>query len=1178
MERRLCPLIVDFSKWSARERPALVLRTLSGEAIQTLGCAYGVSAELHYNETSSLTFSYPAHLDGQRVPGYEKLVGMRIVDAVGIGQFLLVNPSIQESASKEVKTVTAYSLEYEFTFKKLTLEQSTYNFWNPAVQDGTILGIILEKMPSWHVGHVDSSLIGKYRTFAVNNENLYNFIKGTLQDSYGCIFDFDTYQREISVRDVSASAVIQPVYLSLHNLAKEIEVKEDTENIFTCLDVSGADGVSIRNVNPTGTNKIYDLDYFMTEDNFSASLIAKWNSWKQGYSGYQAEYFNRTVENALLHVQQETEKAALTELENQLKALEVQQSVVVDAAAQGIAGDLLSYVAQIAAKEQEITRKKSELAGIESQMQDSQAALQAINRSVSWAAYGITAEEQKLLDRYIKEDALEDSSFVAPEVDSYSVPGDSYPGASTSVSIKDARITGATLSGGKVVYTAQGGTASVIVNGHIVLSGVNIRSAFDLQNGSGVASIYLEQGCATLSGPISVTTDARQDPNIGGSYIEGTTASIASSAADVYVTAKLTAYSKRAVEWDLYDYGREVLTRLASPTYTFSVSSGNFLAMEDFDAFRRELKLGDKLYLDLGETFGVLSPVLIGTSLDFETKDLSLEFGDSFSLRDSAFKLADLLDQSVSMGKSYDLGKYNAQAFANAGGTSGVRDLINAMRDLSLQGLYSTSGQAFTVDGTGLRLREWKDDAHTAYQDEQIWMTSNKILFTRDGWNSVDVAIGTFVDSKGNVIDGVNARLIAGNLLVGENLIIESVKQDNGVAVFKVDADGAKLYNSQFDLVNDYLVNGTQKYGQISLNPSVGLIAANTTAENSFYHYDSAGGINGIKTTDGSWAASIDALGSKTPAVNLWADNHGDLYIKGTVYATDGKFTGEVIATSGKFNGTVQATKFLDATGQDMMAAGKFKADYLELDAAHITGTLTVGNLPSNVATTGENGTNLSAFSNDAGYQTATGVTQIVKGTVTTDYINALGITAKYISSNAVLANNIQLNGLLCVPGYGYLGGSTLGKTPGAVLTDSTTSNYVIATNTGARMSHGGVHEIWVAGGCYSTSTMQVYSDQRLKTDIVYGLEQYDKFFDMFRPCTFRMAKDENGKRHFGLVAQDVLHAASACGLDENDLAVLGGYDGYYTLGYGELIALNIWKIQQLEARIAALEAAPASA
>ena len=87
-------MVIDFSKFDAKARPTLVLRNLDGTAIQTLGYAFGVSGTFSYNETSTLTFSYPAHVDGKRVPGYDKIVGMRMVDALGIGQFILVNPGI----------------------------------------------------------------------------------------------------------------------------------------------------------------------------------------------------------------------------------------------------------------------------------------------------------------------------------------------------------------------------------------------------------------------------------------------------------------------------------------------------------------------------------------------------------------------------------------------------------------------------------------------------------------------------------------------------------------------------------------------------------------------------------------------------------------------------------------------------------------------------------------------------------------------------------------------------------------------------------------------------------------------------------------------------------------------------------------------------------------------------
>ena len=61
----------------------------------------------------------------------------------------------------------------------------------------------------------------------------------------------------------------EPVFLSTQNLAKQIEVTEQSENIVTRLDVNGAEGVTIRDVNPTGTNKLIDLELiFMNTGNF----------------------------------------------------------------------------------------------------------------------------------------------------------------------------------------------------------------------------------------------------------------------------------------------------------------------------------------------------------------------------------------------------------------------------------------------------------------------------------------------------------------------------------------------------------------------------------------------------------------------------------------------------------------------------------------------------------------------------------------------------------------------------------------------------------------------------------------------------------------------------------------------------------------------------------------------
>ena len=233
-------MVIDFSKVDIHEQPVLILKNTSGVPLGTLGAASNVVADIKYNEVSALDFNLPAYTDGVEVPNYNSVVGMRIIDLQDMGQFILMNPKETGDGIKKSKTCKAYSLEYEFTFKKITLQNGTYNFWNPVAPDDTILGIILELMPSWSVGTVDSSLIGKYRTYEVSEENLYNFMKNTLQQSYSCIFDFDTYNRVINVKDVSSAVPTNPLYISLDNLAKEITIEEDTESIITRLDVNSS--------------------------------------------------------------------------------------------------------------------------------------------------------------------------------------------------------------------------------------------------------------------------------------------------------------------------------------------------------------------------------------------------------------------------------------------------------------------------------------------------------------------------------------------------------------------------------------------------------------------------------------------------------------------------------------------------------------------------------------------------------------------------------------------------------------------------------------------------------------------------------------------------------------------------------------------------------------------------
>ena len=165
------------------------------------------------------------------------------------------------------------------------------------------------------------------------------------------------------------------------------------------------------------------------------------------------------------------------------------------------------------------------------------------------------------------------------------------------------------------------------------------------------------------------------------------------------------------------------------------------------------------------------------------------------------------------------------------------------------------------------------------------------------------------------------------------------------------------------------------------------------------------------------------------------------------------------------------------------LTASQIDASELKVDAANITGSLVIGQLPDGVATTDDLPSNLSDLTNDAGfitdadiptktsdltndsgftslssvasyisnqgYQNASGVVSIINGTVTADFINALGVTASYLQGNVISI------------GYGY---NTFGYLYPGTNSEDTTALTMTGVN-GLRFHSGGNIFLRSSGG-----------------------------------------------------------------------------------------------------------------
>lgn len=1286
-------MVVDFSALDFKERPMLVLKNLDGTYIQPLEFAFDVKAKLMYNEVSEIDFELPAYVNGSKTPHYDDVVGMRMIDWIGIGQFILVNPSTKNDGVAEIKSCKAYSLEYELTYKKLFIADGTYNFWNPVSPENTVMDMILELFPSWHVGYIDDALYNKYRTFEVTDQTAYDFMKGTLQETYQCIFDFDTYDRSINVYSVSSMPSTSPILLSYQNLIKEIKIEEDTENIFTCLDVNGADGVDIRSVNPTGKNDLYDLSYFMNESYFdpnnpeTAGIIEGYNQWKASVDANKNGYYLLTVAKVINEARLEMARAELTELKNELSTLETQKSVYVEAAAQGIGAsgqsdDLTNINTQITVKQADIDAKTTEISEIEAAIQEQRENQESIIAQCSMSTY-LTDAQLQIIDRYVKKDAISDDSFVYRNVVSYDMDAltDGYMNAI--LALKDFTVEELELPNGKTVNRYHGGTITfhsdqctmdaelidavleigsdntriltaslgygyisdgdnykinkAYYNGNTPVSkplvfpkpcnedgSIQIRvceySTFDRNNNKvdvgattqvfqygddvslligkwcdgqpikscewttdsdgspallinpqpAMASSYVyyvgdlssatefESANMTITGdhirdftsfdgvvvwhlgtyamePHSISLDAGVSYSIsdgtikfpspttinkatsvtpgyryiisvnGKEYIETApdtkiievdgvrykgpssvtntndypvTVSVRQldMGVSMYFTINQTEYAKRAVEWDLMEYGESVLRDFAYPTYTFSVDAANFLALDDFVAFKNKLRLGNRIYVQLPDD-KTLDPIVVGVEFSPDSpEDFTILFGDKYSAKDSAFKLVDLLEQSVSMGKSVSLKRINYNSFVESGASSKVHEFMNSALDASVNAVISGADQAVTLDQSGLRLR--KSDGNGGFLPEQIWAINNNIVFTDDNWDHAKMAIGHFQDSNCKDEDGALSDLwgivapnIVGTLLAGKALVIESEKQDGGVAVFKVDSDGARLYNSQFDLISQY--DGGQT-GQISLIPNIGLVGGLSTTTSPLIN--KVDDVTGIALQDGSVIGDLSGLKmDNLPNANFCLDMKGNAFFKGTVHAT-----------SGIFKGTIQAAQYLDKNGKDMMStSGKWTADYLDVTGLNVgNGNLVIdqnGKITlNNGAITWKNG-QPGLSTDDVTNAVNSALSDRIPDGITSTYIDATSAASCKIYGNQVYANgafticdleakkdqNENIVGYKITNTYGSMGYATGrdandSNTTGVAIT-SDSGPYMIVTSAGAKISGG--------SGAYAVAT-----------------------------------------------------------------------------------------------------------
>ena len=407
---------VQFDYFGQPEFPYIILCNPDLEEIASLGLCYDTKMKRKFNSLSEFSFVFPKSIDGNvtDIPAYDYLKNKRIVLVEGHGYFQIINAEENLDGLTPLMTVDCRSLESELIQKKITQYSSTTKLWDILDPEGTLLDYFISLAPNWSVGNISSSLLVKFRTFDISDSNVYNVLMVDVEKAFECVVVFETTTRTINIYDLEDATNQTDIFLSFDNLLDNAKFEEKSDEIVTALSVYGDGNLNIRQVNPLGSNTIYNFSYYKDSTWMSSLLTDAITNWENLVSALQATYAANLTLLSIYNSELLDLQSDLATLNSDLLALEGVKALRIQAGQ-----SLVSINSEISAKQSEISSQEVLIENKQIQISDTTLVLQNINSQVSFEN-NFTSEQLLELNNFIYENSFLNNNII--QTDSMTLP------------------------------------------------------------------------------------------------------------------------------------------------------------------------------------------------------------------------------------------------------------------------------------------------------------------------------------------------------------------------------------------------------------------------------------------------------------------------------------------------------------------------------------------------------------------------------------------------------------------------------------------------------------------------------------------------------------------------------------------------------------------------------------
>lgn len=245
---------------------------------------------------------------------------------------------------------------------------------------------------------------------------------------------------------------------------------------------------------------------------------------------------------------------------------------------------------------------------------------------------------------------------------------------------------------------------------------------------------------------------------------------------------------------ELMEAATKELNTLCQPSLEFSMTMANILAIPEFAPLFNQFQLGNFIRVHIRDGY-VKRARLLEVNLNFDDlSDFNATFGNLVTTKSEIDKHADLLAQAVSAGKQVATAASSWQRAVDK--SNKLEEAISSgLQDAALQ-VGRASGQAIEWGPNGLYCRKLKDGSTTEYEDQQIAIINNKIVFTRDNWQTSGAALGEFQadingDGEPETLYGLIAQMVLSGYIKGSVIEGGELSIGGSGGTFKVFSDGS---------------------------------------------------------------------------------------------------------------------------------------------------------------------------------------------------------------------------------------------------------------------------------------------------------------------------------------------------------------------------------------------------